>query len=245
LNLYVDIGNSRIKLASDSDNMVTVSAYNHAAMTPTSVVAEYKRGRSVPARIIVSNVAGEKFADEFNRACDQSWGITPEYISVSRQFEGVTNGYKDHRQLGVDRWLAIIAAWHKYKTHVCVVDCGSAVTIDFISAQGEHSGGYIIPGNYLMQQALANYTSQLKVVDESTFTGIPGRSTEECISNGTLLAVAGFIDNVTRTAMMSTANSYECLITGGGAGVISKLLTIEHRHEPQLVLEGIRRVIGA
>jgi type III pantothenate kinase len=242
LNLYVDIGNSRIKLLQDHDTAV---AYYLASRPLAEIVADYSHARPAPRRIIVANVAGEQVANEFNNACDQVWGKFPDYISVASEFDGVTNGYSDYKQLGVDRWLAIIAAWYKYKTHLCVIDCGSAVTLDVVTASGQHDGGYIIPGPYLMQQALARNTSQLPLPGASTATFAAGRTTAECIQNGTALAVVSFIENRVRSITAKTGVAYECILTGGGAGEIIEFIDLEIRHEPLLVLEGIKQVSGS
>jgi len=242
LNLYVDIGNSRIKLAHGHDPVV---AYYLASMQLAEIIADYSHDRPAPRQIIVANVAGEQVANEFNNACRQVWGKSPDYIRVAREFRGVTNGYSDYKQLGVDRWLAIIAAWFKYKTHLCVIDCGSAVTLDIVTASGQHVGGYIIPGPYLMQQALATNTSQLPVPGDSTATLAPGRTTAECIQNGTTLAVASFIENRLRSMTAKTGIKYECILTGGGAGAIIELIDLDIRHEPLLVVEGIKQVSGS
>ena len=59
---------------------------------------------------------------------------------------GLRNGYRDPAQLGVDRWLAMCAAWQQFPGSLCVVDAGTAVTIDVVAADGAHSGGLILPG---------------------------------------------------------------------------------------------------
>ncbi|MEX2353865.1 MAG: type III pantothenate kinase, partial [Gammaproteobacteria bacterium] len=168
----------------------------------------------------------------------------PEYVEVSAESNGVRNGYRDINQLGVDRWLAMIAARDKYNGNLCVVDCGSAVTIDMVDADGQHQGGYIIPGHYLMQQSLVNNTSRLSVSGVYKPTVALGRSTGECINNGTILAVSCLIEHVIQTAGTRSSSDYKCIITGGGAAEVMALLKIDYSHEPLLVIDGIRLLGG-
>jgi type III pantothenate kinase len=94
----------------------------------------------------------------------------------------------------------------------------------------------------MMQQALIQRTGQITLSGEYRFTGQPGRSTEECVYNGTTWAITAFINNLMQSVNRTSEHQYRCLITGGGAEVIMPLLAIEFQHEPMLVIEGIRLV---
>jgi len=244
LNLYVDIGNSRIRLAWGNDEIEFVEAYHYTDETLATVLADHHDKNLKPVRIIVSNVAGKKTAGVFNEICCKLWGKPPEYLGVSKVFHGLTNGYRSYRQLGVDRWLAMVAARDMYTGSLCVVDCGTAVTVDIVSADGHHRGGYIIPGHYLMQKALAENTGQLSVPSGNTFTRDAGRSTGECIYNGTLLAVASLIEHIAHSLDDGDGFQHHCIITGGGATELMQTLKINCSHEPLLVIEGIKLAGG-
>ncbi|MDP1069535.1 type III pantothenate kinase, partial [Klebsiella pneumoniae] len=66
-------------------------------------------------------------------------------------------------RMGVDRWLAMLAAWQRVGQSCWVVDCGSAITLDLLDAEGRHQGGYILPGLRLMQQSLLGNTAEVRV----------------------------------------------------------------------------------
>ncbi len=66
---------------------------------------------------------------------------------------GVVNGYEEPGRLGVDRWMGALAGY-QLAGGCCAVDCGSAITIDFVLPGGQHLGGFIIPGLRLMKESL-------------------------------------------------------------------------------------------
>lgn len=242
MKLYADIGNSRIKLVQNTGVISDVLAVDYEPETLPRIFAEYCNGLPVPDRIVVSNVAGGKVAAIFTDLCLKNWSKHPEYLCVKQKCCGVTQGYTDLSRLGVDRWLAMIAAWNKYKTDVCVIDCGSTVTVDIVSAGGQHLGGYIIPGMHMMRSSLVKNTGQISLVREQEFSGSPGMSTEECVVNGTGLAVVAFIRHVVNAVNKTADNPYICVITGGSAGQVMKLSDLSCHYEPSLVMEGIRLV---
>jgi type III pantothenate kinase len=240
VNLYVDIGNSRIRLAQDSLDAGSVIAFYYTPGDLTKLFEAHCGGGPVPDRVIVASVAGDDIEQIFTGLCMARWSIQPKYLKVSRHGCGVTNAYVDPGQLGVDRWLATIAAWNKYKKNLCVVDCGSAVTADIVRADGQHLGGYILPGRYMMQQALIAHTGRIVINAGYQYTERAGRTTEECVFNGTTLAVVASIEHIVRSVVAGQGDVCDCIITGGGAGEVMKLMNIHYHHEPMLVLEGIK-----
>lgn len=243
MNLYIDIGNSSIRMAIDQGgdlDMIQASFYR--ADTLATIVTGYSNRLPQPERVLIANVAGDQIAASLVDWCQSAWSIKPEFIQVRASCCGVTNAYSRPAQLGVDRWLAMVAAWNKYRGDLCVFDCGSAVTADLVSAGGLHSGGYIIPGVHMMQQALVHATGQIVLTQPYQFTDRPGHSTDECVYNGTTVAVAGFIEYLMQRLNEKSDSKYRCIITGGGADNVINLLRIEFDREPHLVIEGLRLV---
>ena len=76
---------------------------------------------------------------------------------------GLVSSYAEPERMGVDRWLAMLAAHADYEGALCVIDAGTAVTVDLVSAEGVHEGGYILPGADLMRRALSNETGRIHV----------------------------------------------------------------------------------
>ena len=240
--LYADIGNSRVKLIQDNNGFGNESAFLYNQDSFKELLAAKLTTFPLPEDILVSNVAGSEIAHIFTENCKAIWSKIPEYLMVSRESCGVNTTYKNIEQLGVDRWMAIIAAWQKYRCNLCVFDCGSAVTADVVSANGIHYGGYILPGQNMMVRTLAQNTGKISYSDPGKISGIPGQSTEECITNGTILAVSSFIESTFNTFKQDNNDPSRCVITGGGAESILGQLSVNYDLEPLLVFEGMKIV---
>ncbi|MFQ5660664.1 MAG: type III pantothenate kinase [Gammaproteobacteria bacterium] len=245
MNFLVDIGNSRLKWACLTGSKLQ----NHGSIeyTPkglTDVLSGHWQGCPVPRQVSISSVAGEEVAKGISAVVKRLWNIHPVFARVERERCGVVNAYRDVTQLGIDRWLAMIAAWNRYLAPVCVVDCGTAITIDGVSAGGRHLGGLIIPGLELMQKSLINRAQGIKAdigfEPELAF----GRSTPECLGNGAGYAVASLIDRVAGDLETGQGGSLCRVITGGHAEFINGLLLHKFDYHPDLVLNGLARSLS-
>ena len=141
--------------------------------------------------------------------------------------------------MGIDRWLAMIAGWEKYQSAICVVSCGTALTIDSIDSNGNHLGGYIIPGIELMQRALKNSTKQIDISLENKVSTNYGDNTQSAVNNGSFLATVATIDYVVSKLTKEFTEQPKCIISGGMAELIKPLLKYPFEYEPNLVLLGL------
>jgi len=80
-----------------------------------------------PQRVLVSNVAGPVMAKTLARLTKKVFRLNIEFVTAAQEYHGLTNGYLDPSLLGADRWLALIGAWTKARSALCVVDAGTAV----------------------------------------------------------------------------------------------------------------------
>ncbi len=123
MNLFVDIGNSRLKwMCSGQERGLSLSWT--AETLPDQLMTAWKDLQS-PESVYISNVAGEKVADIVSRYSREHWDREPVFMAVSKRFHGLVNAYEDIRQMGVDRWMALAAAWTRYKDNLCIVDFGT------------------------------------------------------------------------------------------------------------------------
>ena len=108
-----------------------------------------------------------------------------EFYYSPAEDAGVVNSYVRPERLGVDRWLAIVEAWHSRGAAI-VIDCGSAITLDAVSSAGRHQGGYIVPGLRMLERSLTGGTGAVRI-DSGIERGLgPGKSMTECVQNGVL-----------------------------------------------------------
>jgi type III pantothenate kinase len=156
----------------------------------------------------------------------------------------VRNGYVDPQQLGVDRWLAMLAAFARYRSALCVVDSGTALTIDAVSGDGVHQGGLIMPGFSLMRDALKARTGEiarLGRVFSAPDAGRQfwGRDTDGCIRRGATAAADGLIGLCVAELSRSAASPVKLVLTGGDADNLRDGLSQPADICPFLVLEGL------
>ena len=138
--------------------------------------------------------------------------------------------------MGVDRWLAMLGARDRNSGRLCVVDAGSALTIDLVSAAGEHEGGYIIPGPELMERALLLDTDRVRFSEDADYTLAPGTSTAEAVRHGIALAQAGAVSIALEQV---TGDAPALLFCGGGGEDLMRLLNRGGHWTPELVFEGL------
>ena len=161
-------------------------------------------------------------------------------VHSEAQAFGLTNCYQQPQTLGVDRWLAMLGAQLlQPKRNLLVVDAGTAVTIDWLDVSGQHSGGWIVPGLKLQQQAVVKNTA--KVFNAETFHGRleAGVDTVTGLQNGCLASVLGAI----RLAWQSAACD-KLMLTGGDSKFLKPYLAdLPVIIEPLLVFHGLVRYI--
>ena len=160
--LLIDAGNTRIKWALHDGR-----AYVANGAVETSHAAEIADGwpSSMDARVAVaSNVAGADVGERLARAC-KARGLELRTIRSQATQLGVTSGYKDPGQLGSDRWAALVAAHRVGPGHKLVVNAGTALTIDALTAEGRFLGGLIVPGPALMRRSLDRGTAGLRLTE--------------------------------------------------------------------------------
>lgn len=152
---------------------------------------------------------------------------------------GVTNSYIDPSRMGVDRWLVMVAAYHDAKGACCVVDCGSAITVDYVAADGRHEGGYIIPGLHLMQRGLLSNTAEI-IVDRSVerFETDPGKHTSAAVVHGINYMFEALVEKIARE-LRDEGLGRALYITGGDGELFSRLADCGD-YVPDLVLDGLK-----
>ncbi len=240
MNLLLDIGNSRIKWCSLQHGRL---AQMHAAVyDPGNLEAwclahlsDWRR----PDAVLAANVAGPEVATELSDWCRKHWQLTPWFASTGTEAGGVRNGYRDSSQLGVDRWLALIAARQMTDKPVCVFSCGTAITLDAMNGMGEHLGGVIMPGPELMRMALNLATRGARTAGSLAGELALGRDTEAGVANGIAYASAGLVERLVADLGRPLGGDIECLMTGGGAGGLAPLCRVPLRVIDDLVLRGL------
>lgn len=234
MKLLIDLGNTRLKWAT----------YHAGTLQPGEAVVY--RGRRLcdllddvwqqlppPDAIHLASVVSIALRERLQSWLSARWQV-PVRIASSRTAQaGVRSGYTHPAQLGVDRWLALVGAWERFRGAVCVVDCGSALTVDILDRTGQHLGGVIAPGLQLMAQALSAGTD-LPDGDGPPITGL-GHDTAAAMAAGRYQAALGLVDRCYAQA----PEDARLVLTGGDASIIGTGLNIPYELMPDLVLQGL------
>lgn len=195
-------------------------------------------------RVILANVRGDKFAGEIQDYARTRWQLDIEVLVVEQETAGLHNGYDKISQLGIDRWLAVVAAWNRYRSPLSVVDCGTAITVDLVDASGVYEGGYICPGLALMRNALTDGTRQIELEPQQKVSLRVGKNTAECVENGSHLAIIGMIEQVLKFRSKIFGDSHRVIVTGGNGKRIHELLSTETEYDAELVFYGMELMSG-
>ena len=242
--LLLDVGNTRVKWGLlDGRKVRRTGNISHEKIRDAGITSITTRLPRRVSHVYASNVAGTSFATRLSGVISVHCNQNIHYVRVERSAYGITTSYRRPRQLGVDRWVAMIGAHAEFKSALCVVDAGTAVTIDAVNRSGEHLGGQIIPGLGLMAGALVTETSDITIGKKTSRSAVDGMSlftnnTDAAILNGALSAVYGAI-GVAVKRMRAEGYRPKIVLTGGDASRILKLGNANILHRPNLVLQGL------
>lgn len=245
MKILVDIGNSRCKAAiEDEDGLQPLETFAWHGVFLHEVLEKVwikPLGNRVPESIIVSNVAGDKLLPNLSAWCCSRLQVEPIAVRSTAQFKGLSNAYQDPATFGVDRWAAMIGARDQYDGALCVIDSGTATTVDVVSEAGKHLGGAILPGIYTMRRSLGKYTAALFAADgditpfsDNTASGIAG---------GTGFASVGAMDRFVLEAVKLTG-PVTTVVTGGESAILESMMVSKVIRDPMLVLKGLS-VLGS
>ena len=240
-DLLVDHGNSRIKWA--LSGVGTWTPGDPIGVRGEDTDFSPLRGIEAPRRIFASNSAGPQALACLEGFCKSQWDLKPKLLCAKDVQCDVINSYVDPESLGADRWLAMIAARQLSEGPLAVIDCGTAITCDALSAEGVFLGGVISAGPDAATQALLSKAAHLDL-DEMRYTGVFNTDTSSAVSSGSLVFTIGGIERVLTEFQSKLGKGCRVLMTGGWAETLTPLMTIDARVYPDLVLQGIQVVVG-
>jgi len=244
MTVLVDIGNTRIKWATlAGGRLVEPGSAVHRDSLDTAVAAFDAALPARAVRVIAANVAGEPVAARLRALVAARPGASLELVAPSAERFGVRCAYAEPSTLGVDRWVAVLAAHHAARGAACVIDAGTAVTFDAVDSSGAHLGGLIFPGARLLATALDRDTSNIgsTAPAPSVPRGLEllGRSTDAAVGHGALLALAAALDRAAVTVARALGTTPVVYLTGGDADTLRGWLETRVELRADLVLEGL------
>ncbi|MCW8903028.1 type III pantothenate kinase [Sedimenticola sp.] len=237
--LLIDIGNTNLKWSLlQAGRLSPVTAKTHRGVTTDLLAIQCWADIPPPDKIILANVAGAELESGLISWMQVRWGRTPQVVRPVAQGWGVINGYLDPGQLGVDRWLTLLAVRRQECRAACIVDCGTAITVDLMDSGGRHHGGMILPGLDLMRESLLHQT-RIPRVDNVSVDTLFARDTASAVASAAVNSAAALIERSMHQATAFCGEFPTLLLTGSDAERISMQLDISFQIDHELVMKGL------
>jgi len=226
MRLLVDVGNTALKVASEINGQITLI---EEADINWSAVKEIAIAQVGPDKLLVNITAKA-----------QQLSIPLLQANVTAQLGAVKCAYPQFQNLGIDRWLGVVACYYLYpKKHCVVVDSGTASKVDVVTRSGEHLGGWILPGLDMMIESLVSNTQKVFSDSESLFLPDLGRNTPNAVKNGALIATLGAVE-AGIAQLKSDFDDIQVIFAGGYGELLQLHFEKPSVYVDDLVLKGLR-----
>ena len=238
-HLWLDLGNTRLKywICHESGHIIEHVAELHL-QSPADLLLglsnhfQHKNIQLVGISSVLDAPTNQRIKKILSRL-----HVPIYFAEVHAEYAGLITGYDIPKQLGIDRWLQVLAMTTE-PARYCIIGCGTALTIDLLDHH-RHLGGYILPSLYLQRDALTQGTKGIKI-PEQAFTSLDaGRNTSDAVHHGILLGLLGAIRHI-----LKQYPDYQLVLTGGDTDIFASYLTEFHpRIESDLLLMGLKHYV--
>ena len=236
--LWLDIGNTRLKYWITEHDQIIDSAAELHLQSPADLLLgliQHFRGLDLD-KIGISSVQDKKNNERIVQILELL-DIPVTFAKVHAEYAGLKCCYDHIEQLGIDRWLQVLAVANK-DDDLCVISCGTALTIDLTEGL-QHLGGYILPNLYLQRDSLIQNTKGIKIPDVAFKELSPGRNTIDAVHHGIFLGLLSTIEKVLEQKPRNL------VLTGGDAPLFARFLAKFHPQiENDLLLKGLQLYIN-
>ena len=233
--LWLDMGNTRLKYwITQNDSIIEHGAEMHLqspADLLLGLMQHFKKLniQSVGVSSVLDLETNQRIRELLNRL-----KVPVICAQVHAEYAGLSCGYDQPNQLGIDRWLQVLAVAKDPNKNYCVISCGTALTIDLADGL-QHLGGYILPNLYLQRDSLIQNTKGIKIPDAAFDNLNPGRNTIDAVHHGILLGLVSSIEKVLEHSPR------ELVLTGGDAPLFAQYLEkYQPKIESDLLLKGLQ-----
>jgi type III pantothenate kinase len=210
-----------------------------------ALIDAFCKQAGVPAKKItavgISSVV-PNLTDVMERMSKKYFGATPVIISAAMPI-GIKILYDDPSSVGADRLCNAVAAYAKHGGPVVIVDFGTATTFDVVSRDGEYLGGVIAPGLETSASELHRRAARLPKVELHFPKGVIGKNTVASMQAGVLYGALDAMETMVRRISKEIDDFPTVIATGGLSELMTRHSKVINKHEPNLVLEGIRLIV--
>jgi type III pantothenate kinase len=260
--LLVDIGNTSLKWAlGDGAEIGPMRVARHFEALPIDVIAGWEQLAGVE-QVVVARVGPTSVLHAIETAATAYWRCSVTCVETRAQAHGVRIAYADPTRLGVDRFLALVAAHALAPAPIIeptsgpsspragrvaaanaarlIVDAGTALTLDALLSDGTHLGGQILPGIATLRASLLQGT-RLPPHHTQDHPATWGQDTGPAIAAASLQAPAALTERLYNRLRQQTGAPPRLILTGGDADRLVPLLDLPAEQHPELVLRGLSR----
>ena len=248
MQLLVDIGNSSVKWALQKGQGTPLAGFGsalHNGALPLDLLAVWDELSHIDA-VLAAGVGPQTVKDAVIQVCESRFARSPRWIQTQAQAHGIRVAYTAPERLGVDRFLALIAAHQLAQADAApaaslIVDAGTAATYDLLAADGQHLGGLILPGIRLMRTSLLAGT-QIPLHEPAAADLAWAADTGEAVAAASIQAPAALTERLYRRLAEHTGTEPRLILTGGDADRLAAATRLPAEQVPDLVLRGLAAV---
>jgi type III pantothenate kinase len=236
--LLIDNSNTRTKFQlADAEHLHDWTKWIPTADVSVDVLGKITKAIHFDA-VLICSVVPEKSAimqEFFTRS-------HPLHVVSCDSAMDLAIDYPNPRQIGADRLANAIGVLEKYQVPAIVIDFGTAVTFDVISAQRAYCGGVIAPGLGAMNEYLHRKTALLPLIELAEPAHAVGKSTQEAMMAGAVYGYRGLVKEILLKLREEVEGDVTIIATGGDAALIAQGVEEIHLVDPQITLEGLRHL---
>jgi len=233
--LLMDLGNTSLKwMLTNSGKKIEEGQFNHNDNFSNQILDKLPKDFDVA---YLASVVNTELKDTLVSIIKNKHSLVVKEILSEAYCCGISNAYNQPKNLGVDRWLACIAVKKAYpKDTVCILDLGTAITLDIVDKKGQHKGGHILPGLNATKSLLLKDTSLSLTGDVKITSGL-AKDTAVAINSSYAMAVVALVEKQIKKEQVD-----KLVLTGSDSGQISDFIKITAEIKSSLVLQGLQIV---
>jgi type III pantothenate kinase len=238
MRLLLDLGNTRLKWALVDNSGWAARGAVAWEQDVASALATSWRAHITSPRVLGASVVDAAREAQIEHLVTEVFAQPVEWVRTPAEACGVRIAYAEPQRLGVDRFLAMVAAHATGPSSYVLAGIGTALTLDALTGDGRHLGGLIAPGPLLMQQSLFGATARIKPYQPGAIRDIAD-NTADAVASGCWQANAALIERFAANVARQSGDSPRLLLDGGDAETLLPLLGIPAELAPDSVLRGL------
>lgn len=215
--MLVDAGNTLCKYSvysSDNNNLLFNDFFDYSS----ELMLDKKLSQLCIDLVLICSVKKNSFIDQYKTICVANWQC--KFVVFNPlEYQYIPSKYSTFKTLGADRWAAILGLSLQQQSNFCIIDCGTAITVDYV-IDNIHLGGLIGPGLNSLKLCLNKSTDNIKNSLPNSIDSMinyTSTSTIDCISNASKIYFQSFIEHILQTNQLNYGVDFKTYLTGGNS----------------------------